>query len=277
MLESMVTNPLPTRAEMTDVANAVVDGTDCVMLSGETANGAFPDTSVNIMANIVCNAEVGINKLEVFNFIRNWTPKPMSHRETITSSVVQASFDMQAALIVVFTDDLRTSRLVCKWRPLVPVVVVTQVEQVARQCSSHFGLVPMLVASVTTVDGMMPEVAAHARGFGLAELGSGEHENGQVVVLSGKDMNMTGTELQMTTYVFGGESASLVQPTGYHGDHTLTFKSTKVGLDVVLAPVFTVRKTKIVCTMGPKCWDEDMLGRLIDAGMNIARFNFSHG
>ncbi|MGB1592622.1 MAG: pyruvate kinase, partial [Promethearchaeia archaeon] len=106
MLESMCSNPLPTRAEMTDVANAVFDGTDCVMLSGETANGAFPDAAVRTMAAIVANSECGVNRLDVFNFIRKWTPKPMDFRQTICSSAVQASLDMKAVLIVIFTDDI---------------------------------------------------------------------------------------------------------------------------------------------------------------------------
>ena len=89
MLESMINNPLPTRAEMTDVANAVFDGTDAVMLSGETANGDFPSEAVSTMAAIVTNAEHAQNNRSLYNFIRNHTSKPMTDAESICSSAVQ--------------------------------------------------------------------------------------------------------------------------------------------------------------------------------------------
>jgi pyruvate kinase len=263
---------------MTDVANAVFDGTDAVMLSGETANGSFPEDAVKSMAAIAANAEVGINKYEVFNFIRNWTPKPMDFRETMCSAAVQASLDMKAVLVVIFTDDMATARLLSKWRPKVPIIVVTTALHVVKACNSHFGLVPMLVDQVkSSVEQMMDSVADFARAKKLAGLVPGDDQADQVVVISGVDMQMFTHRLELSTFIYGDESSALEMPTGYEGKHTFTQKSTKIGIDTVSTPTFNIRKTKIVCTMGPKCWDEETLGKLLDAGMNIARFNFSHG
>jgi len=128
-----------------------------------------------------------------------------------------------------------------------------------------------------SVGEMMPMVADFSRAHKLAALTPGDLEADQVVVFNGRDMSMYTHRLEVSAYIFGDESSSLERPTGYEGKHTFTQKSTKVGLDLVVQPTFSIRKTKIVCTMGPKCWDEETLGKLLDAGMNIARFNFSHG
>jgi pyruvate kinase len=90
MLESMTANPRPTRAEATDVANAVFDGTDCVMLSGETASGDYPNEAVEVMAKICRSAEAAIDYESVFLSIMRNTHKPISRPEAITSSAVKA-------------------------------------------------------------------------------------------------------------------------------------------------------------------------------------------
>ena len=103
MLESMIQNPRPTRAEMTDVANAVLDGTDSVMLSGETANGSFPVAAVSTMAAICQNAEQMVDCGKRFNYLHDYTPKPVSDAEAVASSAVQCAMDMGAKAIIVLT------------------------------------------------------------------------------------------------------------------------------------------------------------------------------
>jgi len=139
MLESMITNPRPTRAECADVANAVLDGSDCVMLSGETANGEFPGDAVTFMSNTCYNAESIINYDDEFNAIRHRSllKGGMARSESVASSAVKTAIDLNAKLIVVLTESGTTARLVAKYRPSQPIFVITTDPQVARQCNSY--------------------------------------------------------------------------------------------------------------------------------------------
>jgi pyruvate kinase len=94
MLESMCGNPRPTRAEASDVANAVIDGSDCVMLSGETAGGAYPLESVNIMAKCCAEAEKMLNYDRIFSDIKEFTKKPVSTAEAVSSAAASAALDL---------------------------------------------------------------------------------------------------------------------------------------------------------------------------------------
>eukprot|EP01036_Dinobryon_divergens_P052003 gene52003-69582_t len=139
MLESMITNPRPTRAECADVANAVLDGTDCVMLSGETANGEFPEDAVTFMGNTCYNAEQIINYNDEFNAIRQavLAKGGMSRAESVASSAVKTAIDLGAKLILTLTETGSTARLVAKYRPAVPIIVICQDTQMARQCDGY--------------------------------------------------------------------------------------------------------------------------------------------
>ncbi|XP_029124928.1 pyruvate kinase, cytosolic isozyme isoform X1 [Cajanus cajan] len=157
MLESMIKSPRPTRAEATDVANAVLDGTDCVMLSGETAAGAYPDIAVQTMARICSEAESFIDYGDLFKRIMETSPTPMSPLESMASAAVRTANCINAALILVLTRGGTTSKLVAKYRPSMPIlsVVVPEIttdsfqwfcseETPARHSLIYRGLIPVL-------------------------------------------------------------------------------------------------------------------------------------
>lgn len=136
MLESMIVNPRPTRAECTDVANAVLDGSDCVMLSGETAGGEYPLEAVQMMCRICLQAESAIEYDQLYQAIRLSvleTNGSMSTQEAIASSAVKTANDMGAKMLVVLTETGTTARLIAKYRPEQPILVLTALAETARQ------------------------------------------------------------------------------------------------------------------------------------------------
>ncbi|KAF5183714.1 Pyruvate kinase [Thalictrum thalictroides] len=159
MLESMIKSPRPTRAEATDVGNAVFDGTDCVMLSGETAAGAYPELAVLTMAQICREAESNLDYGSVFKRIMEAVPVPMSPLESLASSAVRTANSAKAALILVLTRGGSTAKMVAKYRPSIPIlsIVVPEIktenfewscsdEAPARHSLIFRGLVPVLTA-----------------------------------------------------------------------------------------------------------------------------------
>lgn len=122
MLESMITFPRPTRAEASDVANAVLDGSDCVMLSGETANGKFPVNAVKVMSKICFEAERILENERIFKAITNYV-HPKAEREMIAQLCVQSAIDLNAKLIFCFTETGTMSKLVSMYRPRAKIIV----------------------------------------------------------------------------------------------------------------------------------------------------------
>lgn len=138
MLESMIVNPRPTRAEVTDVANAVLDGADCVMLSGETAKGKYPLESVRTMDNICTQAEVAYHYRAFYNDLTALT-ESLDTAEAVAEAAVSAAAKSNAACIIVLTNSGRTARLMAKYRPRTPILVVTKIAQTARQVYLYRG------------------------------------------------------------------------------------------------------------------------------------------
>jgi pyruvate kinase len=182
MLESMTSALTPTRAEASDVANAVLDGTDCLMLNTETSLGRYPVETVSMMSDICREAEGTIDHVKQSAELREEQLKReqasgtagssgVSVTEAIASSSVRATFDLHAAVIIVLTETGTTARLVAKYRPHIPIITVTSSEQTARQSLVTRGLFPLLVGSMLGSENLIPRVLLAATRLGMCKAG----------------------------------------------------------------------------------------------------------
>lgn len=174
MLDSMITNPRPTRAEASDVANAIFDGTDAVMLSGETASGKYPVESVSMMDTIVCEAEHNMTDWGHCTII----PDELTTNDavSITRAARELAHDRNVAAIAVFTQTGHTGLLMAKARPNVPVMAFTPEQKVFQRLGLYWGVIPFLVPFASTVESMLEHVEA-------AIMSSTKIRPGQQVVL----------------------------------------------------------------------------------------------
>lgn len=188
MLESMILNPRPTRAEVADVYNAVTDGTDSVMLSGETANGNYPVAAVTIMAQVCLEAESKINHRELFLKLREvGIKKPeFNVADSVSSSAVKTSWDLQAKLIVALSKSGKTARLVSKYRPHCPILAITCERRVACTLLITRGVNPYLVEEIAGVEVTAEKGIARAIETGLLK------DQDYVIVTSGAHGNVSG-------------------------------------------------------------------------------------
>jgi len=170
MLESMVKKPRPTRAEASDVANAILDGADCVMLSGETAKGDFPVICVKTMAKIAKEAEACTWNERIFEDMMRAETRSTVYDGTTTTAIsaVLASYKCKAAAVIVLTTTGKTSHLVSKYKPHCPILSVTRYDQVARQMQIYRGCIPLFYTKERPADWMtdVDERVQYAIDFG---------------------------------------------------------------------------------------------------------------
>ena len=176
MLDSMMRNPRPTRAEVSDVANAVLDGTSCVMLSGETAQGKYPIEALQAMCDIVTEAEHSIHYWHQFRKQHVVTPGS-GINDAITHTCCLTAMELEAKAIITATSSGRTPRMICRFRPACPIAALTMHEKLRRQLAISWGVIPLLTGEVNSTDRIFSLSAEVAKKEGLVQ-------NGDTVVIT---------------------------------------------------------------------------------------------
>jgi pyruvate kinase len=193
MLESMTENPRPTRAEASDVANAIFDGSDAVMLSAETASGKYPVEAVSMMARIIEEAEASITE-----FPRPSMQEQLKVAETVAELVCHASRELHMKLIAVFTHSGFTARLVSRYRPLVPIVAFSPEAETRRRMALIWGVLPRNIPNVKKVDGLAAVAEKRLLEERLVRKGD------VIGIVAGTPMGIRGTTNFMKFHVIGG-------------------------------------------------------------------------
>ena len=194
MLESMTENPRPTRAEASDVANAIFDGSDAVMLSAETASGKYPVESVSMMARIIEDAEASIAE-----FPRPAPQEKLKVAETVAELVCHASRELHMRVIAVFTHSGFTARLVSRYRPLVPIVAFSPEADTRRRMALVWGVCPRNIKNIRHIDGLAEVAEKRLLEEKLVRKGD------VVGIVAGMPMGIRGSTNFMKFHVIGGE------------------------------------------------------------------------
>ncbi len=186
MLDSMIRNPRPTRAEVSDVANAVYDGTSCVMLSGETAGGKYPIEALSAMVEIVSEAEGSIDYWKRFQKQLVVTVSN-NINDAITHTCCLTARDLDATAILAASSSGRTARMICRFRPACPVAALTMQEKTRRQLAICWGVIPFLTGEVNSTDRIFSLSAEVAVKEGLVQPGD------TVVITAGVPLGKSGS------------------------------------------------------------------------------------
>lgn len=195
MLESMIKNPRPTRAEASDVANAIYDGTSVVMLSGETAIGKYPIDTVKIMKNIIEETEMDLDYRNFFNI-----HSPLAYNDVpsaVTLATVKTAYSSNAKVIFAFTSTGSTPRLLSRLRPQIPILAMTSNEKVYHQMALNWGVIPVLEKECSSLVEAYARISSYALDHGYVNYGD------LVVMTAGSPFGISGTTNMMIVESIG--------------------------------------------------------------------------
>lgn len=195
MLESMINNPRPTRAEVTDIANAIYDGTSAIMLSGETAAGKHPVEAVATMAKIAKTTETAINYRKRFQ--ENDPGSETSITNAISHAACTTALDLHAAAIITVTQSGYTARMISKFRPDCPVIAPTTSEKNYRQMALCWGVLPVMSKKCDSTDELLEYAVDLAKGTGCVSDGD------VVVITGGAPVGVSGTTNILKVHLVG--------------------------------------------------------------------------
>ena len=215
MLDSMQENPRPTRAEVTDVANAVLDGTDATMLSGESANGDYPVESVAAMSKINLKTQAQLDNANTLALQRFEEYKGANATESIGESVVRAAQELGIHTIVTATNSGYTARMISKYRPSADILAITFDEETQRGLTVNWGVVPIVAQKPNTTDEMFDLATQKAQELGFAK------EGDLILIVAGIPVGESGTTNLMKIQLIGSK---LVKGQGV-GDETVVGKA----------------------------------------------------
>jgi len=195
MLDSMMHNPRPTRAEATDVANAIYDGTSAIMLSGETAAGKYPVEAIKTMVRIAARTEADID------YVKRFTEREGKRIPDVTNAIshsaVTSAHDLGAAAILAVTKSGHTARMISKYRPNCPIVCCATDEGTRRQLNMSWGVIPLTMEEAYNTDELFERAVETGEAAGLL------HDGEVVVMTAGVPLGVSGTTNLMKVHVVG--------------------------------------------------------------------------
>jgi len=192
MLDSMMRNPRPTRAEVSDVATAIFEGSDSIMLSGETASGSYPLEAVQTMARI---AEMIENSLDYEDILKSKMGSANSITDSISLATCRTCLDLQASAIISATASGYTAAAVSKYRPAAPIIAATVSDQVMRRMSLYWGVYPIKISKMNSTDDIIDKSVESALELGYIENGD------LIVITAGVPVGITGSTNLLKVHV----------------------------------------------------------------------------